>query len=228
MSEWAMVSGGDGYFQSMLEVARPHSLAYAEKWGMEYVEVPVTCSWDKVGFLLAYLDRYDGAFWLDADAVIVDDTFDIRRHLRDNAFGWVVHPIEGGVPNFGVVVMTKAARPFLMAMLARRGRYEDHPWWEQAAAMELMGYDPSPRAGKRYVGGSIFKAAELPLSWNVLFDRTPCAFPRIIHASGRHAPEVRIEAMKEAVRATKRAGVGAAQAVEHDETAQPDGGVSVP
>jgi hypothetical protein len=190
---WALISGGNGFYRDMLDLSGATFHDYAIRHRIAYALMDITCSWDKVDALIQTLQRYEGAIWIDADAVIVDSRHDIREELGDKPFGWVIHDVsEGKIPNFGVVVMTRNAVPFLQDMLTLKDKYEHHGWWEQAAAMELMGYTSEVRTPP-------FEAAQLPLAWNVLFDRTPCEHPYIVHASGALPPAFRLRAMREAL-----------------------------
>jgi hypothetical protein len=186
MDDWVVISGAGGAHRELLDITQPFNKAWASYWRMDYLELAeMRVSWDKVQAIWDALSSYSGGvIWIDADAMVVSLDHDIRHDAPAN-WNWVVHPVEGGVPNCGVLVVRPEADRFLIRLLNIRGSYEAHPWWEQGAAMYLLGYEPRP--------GGITKARapqidpgvhEMPLNWNVLVDRTPCDDPWIIHASG--------------------------------------------
>jgi hypothetical protein len=144
------------------------------------------------------VDAYDLVLWIDADAVIVDGGEDVAGAL-DRELGLVQHRNgDVAVPNTGVIVLRGGAfaRELLDRMWAAK-RYVDHPWWENAALLDLLGYDlPSAleprwrRIGRRsrplrlarpsrFLDGTRF----LPLEWNSGYlDRAER--PRIVHCLG--------------------------------------------
>jgi hypothetical protein len=199
MADWAVVTGAGGRHVELLDLVRGHNQRYAETLGMDYIESNhITRSWDKVGVLIDRLDAYEGVVWIDADAIVVGDE-DIRLHLKDGAWGWVIHDCEGeGVPNCGVLVLRRQARVLLKEILRLREKYENHPWWEQAAAMEVTGWRPDVGAS-RYIGGSIFRTVELPYRFNVFRHYRETEHPVIIHASGIAWPH-RIDYLEQALR----------------------------
>lgn len=101
-------------------------------------------SWMKVQALYEELDRFDRVAWIDADVVVVNGERNIFDDLGD---GWQAlvehHTPSGYVPNCGVWVVTQAMRPVL-AEIWNGKRHLDHPWWEQAAMLEQMGYEVLP------------------------------------------------------------------------------------
>ncbi|CAB4899675.1 unannotated protein [freshwater metagenome] len=144
-------------------------------------------SWGKVVLLRELLEKYDQVVWVDSDAVIVDPTADIfdgvsrGRHLH-----LVVHRyLDLEVPNLGVMVMKSSwwSKRFLERIWSCE-KYVEHKWWENAAALELLGYDVSaPRRSTRHRTMDGRFVGELDLSWNSI-PIQPSAHPRLRHFPG--------------------------------------------
>jgi hypothetical protein len=103
-------------------------------------------SWAKVSIITERLRTHDVVIWLDADAVVVDPTHDLSRCVsRRRPLALVAHRYNGQtVPNMGVfaVLSTRLTRR-LMRDLWSMTQYVDHKWWENAALLDLLGYDVS-------------------------------------------------------------------------------------
>lgn len=109
-------------------------------------------SWVKVKAIGEQLSQYDRVLWLDADVVVVqsgENIFDALPPGGEAVQAVVEHHTEcGHVPNCGVWLVGKAMMTTLLFVWQmRRGAYLSHPWWEQAAIMELMGYSVYLRDG---------------------------------------------------------------------------------
>jgi hypothetical protein len=181
-----------GPYAELLEVARPALEDYAARHGYDLVIADRTLaadralSWSKVRLLHDLVQRYETAFWIDGDAIIVDGSVDIADALDPRAFlGVVEHSLPAGrVPNCGVMVLRggSRARRFLERVW-RKTEYIQHEWWENAAVLDLLGYRvrtpvrparPSPwRLGVSF----------LDTAWNSIPD-DPAAAPRIVHLPG--------------------------------------------
>lgn len=98
-------------------------------------------SWMKVDAIAKALKTSDVAVWLDADMVVVDSTRWIGDELpADMWHGLVEHVTDcGEVPNCGAWVLRQQMLPVLREVW-QMTQYLDHPWWEQAAVLELLGY----------------------------------------------------------------------------------------
>lgn len=153
-------------------------------------------SWSKVLLLQELLDRYDTVFWVDADAAIVDVTRDIADDAAGKYLGLAVHHYDGqAIPNCGVMVLNRSRRATqLLAEVWNATKWIDHPWWENAAVLELMGHEvgdgPGPvtlKAATAYYR----TAALLGNEWNsIMVDEAQ--HPRVRHYPGR-SQEYRLE-----------------------------------
>jgi glycosyl transferase family (putative galactosyltransferase) len=193
----ALCSIGAGPHEQLLAVSEPTFRAYADRHGYELVtsteaDPARPPAWAKVAMLREVLEEFDLAVWIDADAVIVDGRDDIAADLEPGQqLGLVRH---GDVPNTGVMVWRAGdfARALLGEMWGAKRRI-DHPWWENAALLDALGYDvPSfsrlervlrrrPRAPRpsRFSAGVQF----LPPEWNWTY-LARVANPRIVHCVG--------------------------------------------
>jgi len=105
-------------------------------------------SWNKLPALHAALGTYDVVCWLDVDVVIAWPGADIIAELQPGTCQAVVEHLTecGRVPNCGVWVVTQDMIPTLERAWMEGTDCVQHPWWEQAAIMRLMGYvvEPGP------------------------------------------------------------------------------------
>lgn len=99
-------------------------------------------SWMKVPHILKALETYECVVWIDTDVVIVDGSQSICDEVEDGAWqGLVEHRTTSGcVPNCGVWVCRQAMRETLASIWSGLTDIH-HPWWEQAAIIEQMGYE---------------------------------------------------------------------------------------
>jgi hypothetical protein len=151
----ALVSFGVGSdFEEMLAVATPSFEAFAGRHDYDPVIQPDLGqltrppSWHKVPTLLELLDDYDEVLWVDADAVIVDDTDD----LEVPADAWQAlachRTNDGDVPSCGTWLLRRPMIPVLKEVWTMT-EYLHHGWWEQRAIAELLGFEGNPLAHVR-------------------------------------------------------------------------------
>jgi len=164
----AIVTRATGPHIELLDIAMPTFERFAERHGYDIVvaelECPRPASWHKIPALLAALDEYEQALWLDADVVIVDDSEDITVP----GFKWQAlvahHTQDGEVPNCGVWLVRQPMRPWLERIWSMRD-YVNHAWWEQAAMCELLGYRGYPLT-LADPGELVARTAFLGKEWN--------------------------------------------------------------
>ena len=151
------------------------------------------------------LASHDVVLWIDADAVIVDGTRDIADEPAPDRFlGLVRH---GEVPNTGVMLLRAGnlARDLLDRTWSAT-RLIHHPWWENAALLDALGYDlpgalePGLRGRGQRLAARLagreprrFRPARaspftegtqfLPLEWNSVYLHQ-AGRPRIVHCLG--------------------------------------------
>jgi hypothetical protein len=187
----ALCSIGHGRYEELLRRTAPTLMSYAARHRYDLVlrfaalagTRPV--AWAKIPLIRQLLDDYDIVLWIDADAIIVDNAHDIAGEAR--AGDWMClcrHTTsEGLVPNTGVwmFVASTQAKAFLERLDAHRG-FDHHHWWENAAVIDLLGYEFDPvRPG---AGESVPGVRYLDNSWNsVMVDAA--SQPRIKHYAGK-------------------------------------------
>ena len=152
---------------------------YAAKHGMDFESVNLHSgdappSWVKIPRVISSLQRgYDTVIWIDADVVIFDSSSSIIAGFPHSAWhGLVEHETECGlVPNCGVWVVRDEMLPTLREVWWRRDKFLHHPWWEQAAILDRMGYRleltsgwPSAERGDETELSA--HTAFLPAKWN--------------------------------------------------------------
>ena len=126
---------------------------------------------------------------MDADAIFVDTSLDIADAVEDDRFlGLVEHVWRTDAINCGVLVLRSC--PEALAFLDRvwsMTEFVDHPWWEQAAIMQLLGYriDEPPFAFSRLAAPTeLFARVQvLAHEWNSI-SADPAPRPRIKHYAG--------------------------------------------
>lgn len=136
----------------LLRIMAPTVTYYAMKYQMDSLVLPLDepldptrpPAWDKVILIRHALSLYETVMWIDADAIICDPTRNIREALDSNySMHLVAHDYEGKVTvNTGVWICRRDERVLeLLDAVWNHTAYIQHPWWEQAALMDLIGYD---------------------------------------------------------------------------------------
>ncbi|HTX33301.1 MAG TPA: glycosyltransferase [Solirubrobacteraceae bacterium] len=196
-----LISAGTGELARCLDISLPTFEEFADRHGYDILVGDEAAaegrpaSWASVRLLQRALSDYEAALWVDADALIVDTRSDVDAELPPDSFQGLVrhHTAEGEVPNAGVWFLRAGpdAQHLLEAMWERT-EFIEHPWWENAALMSLLGYDLGvvrddgyARGPSRLVRESAFLAGTtwLDTAWNSISqDSSP--EPRIRHWPG--------------------------------------------
>lgn len=175
----ALVSFGTGPAARTLAIALPTFRDYAERHGYDLCTTEVgdtqgrPMSWGKVPLLRRLLCSYDFVLWIDADAIIVDNSLDIETLIPpDNFQAFVVLDIAGnGGPSPCCGVWALRASERTQRFLAQVWDQEDltgHKWWEQAAVMRLLGWRIDCPVGKERTSEWDDGTFVLPGEWNVI------------------------------------------------------------
>jgi hypothetical protein len=190
----ALCTFGVGPHAELLDIARPSFRAFATRHGYDYYEAQQVghqrpAPWYKITCLLELLDHYDMAVFMGCDMVIVDGRADIPHGNWDWWQELVAHNTKqcGRVPNDDMWVCTQQMIPWLKQAWDLE-KYLNHGWWEQAALLDLMGYDPTVENFPTYCkdeNNILFKHTRfLSPEWNVhLWDIEQPEHPRIQHAT---------------------------------------------
>ncbi len=211
-----VVTGYDDRFAPMGDLAAARLRAYAARHGFAcHVERKLSTgrppAWDKIVVLSALaMKGYAWLFWVDADALILDLEADIRGEIRADVdlylcahHTWVepmpAVAVRYDVPNTGVMLMRTG--PWLSGFLTEvweQDSYLEHPWWENAAIIHLMGYgrllDP---AGVNAPRAEVMDhVAWLGWQWNSVPGESDVAHPVIRHYTRRGDFETRLAEMR--------------------------------
>jgi hypothetical protein len=141
----------------MAELTNPSKEAYCKRWGYQFECFEGTLddtrppAWSKIRHVLNLLDRYDWVFWLDADALIMNQERPVED-LLDDGYNMILvkHP---GLDRFGNLHLNTGSffiksddwsRSLLKEVYAQ-AQFTDHPFWEQEAFMSLYRERPDLR-----------------------------------------------------------------------------------
>lgn len=183
---------------AMMQIMAPTVVYYAMKHRMDNLLLPMPNmrldasrppAWDKVIMIRHALTLYETVMWIDADAIICDPSRDIRDVLDpDRPVHLVAHRHQDkSVPNTGVWVCRRDERTFaLLEEIWNHREFINHRWWEQAALMDLIGYEPRDLSS-RYRGEARYSGVVrfLDEEWNSRRVR-PADNPVIIHCLGKN------------------------------------------
>lgn len=184
----AFVTLAVGPHEELLDIALPSFEEFCDRHGYDLlIADPVDCdrppSWWKVPALKAALAEYNEAFFVGADVVIVDPTDDVP--IASDAWQALVeHETgDGSVPNADIWYVRRPMLPILDEMWALTHHIR-HGWWEQAALLELMGYNDL-RPIQRVKETELYaRTTFLDAGWNMhLWDRRDPERPRLRHAT---------------------------------------------
>lgn len=182
----ALVSLATGPHRELLDIAWPTFEEFADRHGYDLIEAdtqsPRPPSWWKVPVLRELLTQYGEVLWLDADVVVVDPTEDLPVPVGPVQAVVAHRTADGEVPNLGVWLVRRPMIPVL-DQLWRMTENLNHPWWEQAAMVQLLGYGGTPLRQQR-PSELLDKTHFLGPEWNRhVNDRTPCEHVRVQHAT---------------------------------------------
>jgi hypothetical protein len=185
----ALISFGTNKHAELLDIALPSFKAFADRHDYDLlIPESVPCvrppAWYKIKALLATLEMYDEAIFIGADLVIVDGSDDIE--VPADYWQAMVnhHTGDGEVPNTDFWLCRKPMIPYLQQVWEMTD-YICHGWWEQAALLDLMGYNQQARPNKLREETELYQRTFfLDNSWNVhKWDKPQPEHPRIQHAT---------------------------------------------
>lgn len=202
----AIVTFAMGQHEAYLPLIEPSLREFARRYKYDVIVHTESAdesrppAWSKIKFVLDALATHREVIWIDSDALIVDLSRDVRREIRRKTdFAWTVHHYnDADYPNSGVLFLrsTPATIALLDAVYAQEDLI-DHPWWENAALIRLLGYSSSIVDEGQTREPMPVNVQHLDPSWNSIRQHrgTPV---RVRHFAG-DAPEVRAVSMAELV-----------------------------
>lgn len=169
-----LLTFGVGSHVPCLELALPGFARFACRHGYDLLVSQCEAegrplSWGKIPALRKALADYDLVLWLDADCVIMDSQDDIAASVPAEAWQALVAWERCGsaaIPSCGVWLLRPPMLPILEAVWQNTARI-DHFWWEQAALIELMGYEIIDRRIRMKKSTELAeRTCFLPMVWN--------------------------------------------------------------
>jgi hypothetical protein len=197
----ALVTFGVGPHREYLDIARPSFKAFAARHNYSYFEAGQVghqrpAPWYKVQCLQTLLKTFDLVVFIGCDLVIVDGRQDFplgNYDLKLSELPWwqamVTHHTHcGDVPNDDLWICKQEMLPWLDKVWALGDKYLNHGWWEQAALMELMSYDPAIENFPTHctdLANQLYQHTYwLSNEWNVhCWDKPQPSHPRFQHAT---------------------------------------------
>ena len=147
-------------------------------------------AWSKIALVRELLERYDEVLWVDADAIFLDISVDIADLVRPGKDLYLVEHLYAEndawrSANTGVFLVraTEWSRRFLERVWEAE-QFIDHPWWENAAVLDLLGYElPPDLTPPRKVRPTELdeRVALIDIEWNSTAGASLAAHPRIRH-----------------------------------------------
>jgi len=187
-----ILSGYSGNtYKKMCDLTFPLIEKYAKKYNADCKLIKLKkddrpASWQKIPLIKKYLKKYDIVLWIDADVVIIYDEENIFDNIQDEKIQYMVnhHIKDFTVPNIGVWIVTKKILPYL-DIIWENHQYINHGLWEQAALIEMMGYEVDYfRSDLRYRTNLFHKTGWLHPKWNHHpDDKQENEYPNFIHVT---------------------------------------------
>jgi len=190
----ALCSVGVGPHAGLLRLAQPTLELFAQRHNYDLhlsfrpLQRERPPAWDKILALQTLLQDYATVIWIDADAVVVNADEDITMSAPSSKSIWITkHHYDGEEqPNTGVMVLHRSTDTLrLLESIWNQRQYILHPWWEQAALLDLIGYDVSQIGHAKFMEPTEFtpKVGWLSNMWNSIpLDSHPNA--KIKHYAG--------------------------------------------
>jgi hypothetical protein len=207
---WAtkiLATMGFGRCEELLAITRPSFERYASLHGYELCIPDADPApernhkqWAKVAFINQLLPTCDFLLWIDSDAAIVDCSIDIADSLPRRRFlGLVEHRYDGQrIPNTGVMAVRsgRSARRFFHEMW-NHTQYLETRWHDNAAALEMFGYEFDPEATPMYCHPGnptswLRRTHFLGNEWNSL-PQDMALMPNIVHVTGAFSFDERVK-----------------------------------
>ncbi|MFN8179238.1 MAG: hypothetical protein U0167_15005 [bacterium] len=189
---------------------------WRQRYDLRIVDVPRSdrpLAWHKVE-ILRHLLRGDAEFvlWVDADAIVVRPDVGIHGEIEPGRDVYLVeHHYDGKrVPNTGLLLLRRSEwTSRFLEDVWQSERYVQHPWWENAAIIDLLGVFEAFGDGRASVPDPArsAKVRWLPLRWNSVPEVDEADDAVIKHYAGRPIPWRMEHMQREAARLARDRGL---------------------
>lgn len=199
-----LCSAATGPFTSLLEVSTPALEKYARqhRWDLvlsrEDLAAGRPASWGSIQLVRSLLTDYDVVGWIDADAIIVDLDDNLADELEPEKDLYIVE-MPGEMPDDQIanagVFMLRAGEwaNRLLDEIWCREHLSHHRWWENAALMQVLGYDIDGTPVRRDSGNPWLRRVKfLDSAWNNIPFVSRSRQPRINHYAALPIPQRRL------------------------------------
>ena len=194
MKKRVIATAAIGHHRELFDIVRSKLEMYAELHGYEISNCQDTLdpmrphAWTKIIHIINLMKDYEEILWIDADAIILDGAVDVSSIVEeDTDLAWVWHSYENqSHPNSGVMYIKVNKATCMLFLLANEQRdLSDHPWWDQAALMRLLGIESDiwPIGSIKNTELIPVKEQKLPIEWNSI-RQDPAKNPKIRHLAG--------------------------------------------
>lgn len=170
-----------------MPVMERYALRHGHQFGAANLVGERPASWMKIEAIHSALRRFDAVLWVDVDVVVRDGGLWIGDVVKEDAWHALVeHETECGlVPNCGIWYLRQSMLPVLEHVW-KQTQHMHHPWWEQAAVLELLGYAVTDKPASSFSAPTELhrRTQFLAAEWNHHpADRRKVAEPRFVHCT---------------------------------------------
>lgn len=151
MTSKVLATIGSGPMAPVLEVAAVTFQRYAARHGYDLViggggSAGRPPAWGKILLIRKLLEAYDEVLWIDSDAIVLDDSVDLAAVVPADSYQAMARPplargAQQRILNSGVWLLRGERAKDLLDAVWERDEWTMHPWWEQRAVVELLGFD---------------------------------------------------------------------------------------
>jgi hypothetical protein len=135
-------------FERMAALVNGPKRRFCERWEYDFVEFHELLdpnrppAWSKIRAVQDVLPDYDWVVWSDVDAVLWKTHDGLRRFISAANGADVILQCDQYAINTGVLFIRHSDWSFeFLDTVYRQEQFIDHPWWEQAAIIELLERD---------------------------------------------------------------------------------------
>jgi hypothetical protein len=132
----ALMTYNDYNFAELASYTAPTKAKYCEKWGFSFEHLNSNARdpfWSKPTFFLNCLERYDAVIYVESDAVIINQDFDIRPYIEKHEL-ILTHDINGINAGTYIAKSTNLVKQFFHAVKSHGPLFfNHHPWKDQEA-----------------------------------------------------------------------------------------------